>query len=352
MNSAPSGGRQQRPTYGTIRDGARNMHFKILLTTHSTAFMTSGGGESELVQVAELLNDSDVQADIYGIRSRPLRFYDAVMHFSVHADGEAIVRETVNQGKKLFLWPNVWWLSAPDPAEIGRIEAFVQRAERLLFKSSTELAHFNTYITVDPGKCVVVGSGISDRFLLPADKDLLPTVCDVSDYVLCLGLIEPIKNQLELIRALNELDMNGLMVGGFRDEEYYRQCVREAHRGIHFLPFIQPCSALLRSAIASALVVAEPSFDPPGRSCLEGAFVKKPLVMVDGDWQREHFDDNVWYAASTRAPDIIPALQAALTDPARDEKIERNYQRVYARHSSSTVAADLIRHLIDAGLTN
>ncbi|WP_233800164.1 hypothetical protein [Paraburkholderia sp. HP33-1] len=85
------------------------MHFKILVTTHSTAFMTSGGGESELVQVAELLDESGVQADIYGIRSLPLRFYDAVMHFFVHADGEAIIRETVNQGKKLFLWPNVWW---------------------------------------------------------------------------------------------------------------------------------------------------------------------------------------------------------------------------------------------------
>ncbi|MBN3805307.1 glycosyltransferase family 4 protein [Paraburkholderia sp. Ac-20336] len=328
------------------------MHFKILLTTHSTAFMTSGGGESELVQVAELLNDSDVQADIYGIRSRPLRFYDAVMHFSVHADGEAIVRETVNHGKKLFLWPNVWWLSPPDAAEISRIGAFVRRADRLLFKSATELAHFNAHIAVDADKCVVVGSGISDRFLAPADKDLLPTVCDVSDYVLCLGLIEPVKNQLELIRALNRLELNGLMVGGFRDEEYNRQCMSEAHRGIHFLPFIQPCSALLRSALANALVVAEPSFDPPGRSCLEGAFVKKPLVMVDGEWQREHFGGNVWYAASTRATDIVPALQAALSDTERDAKIESNYERVYARHSSSTVAADLIRHLIDAGLTH
>ena len=328
------------------------MHFKILLTTHSTAFMTSGGGESELVQVAELLSDAGVQADIYGIRSRPLRFYDAVMHFSVHADGEAIIRETIHHGKKLFLWPNVWWLTPPDAAEIARIEAITQRADRLLFKSVTELNHFAARVSVDLLKCSVVASGISDRFLAPADKDLLPTVCDVADYVLCLGLIEPVKNQLELIRALNHLKLNGLMVGGFRDEEYYRQCAREAHPGIYFLPFIQPCSALLRSALANAVLVAEPSFDPPGRSCLEGAIMKKPLVMVDGDWQREHFGDNVWYTASTSASDIAPAIETALADKDRDEKIERNYDGVYARHSSSTVATDLIKHLIDAGLTN
>ncbi|MFM0485006.1 glycosyltransferase family 4 protein [Paraburkholderia strydomiana] len=328
------------------------MHFKILLTTHSTAFMTSGGGESELVQVAELLGDAGVQADIYGIRSRPLRFYDAVMHFSVHADGEAIIREILAHGKKLFLWPNVWWLSAPDPAEVARIQAIAQRADRLLFKSVTELNHFLTHIAVDVAKCSVVGSGVSDRFLAPADKDLLPTVCDVSDYVLCLGLIEPVKNQLELIRALNSLDLNGLMAGGYRDHEYYEQCVREAHRGIHFLPFIQPCSALLRSAFANALLVAEPSFDPPGRSCLEGAFMKKPLVMANGDWQREHFDDNVWYTVSADASGIAHALRAALDDEDREQKIESNYERVYARHSSSTVATDLIRHLIDASLAN
>ncbi|NMM02215.1 glycosyltransferase family 4 protein [Paraburkholderia sp. RP-4-7] len=328
------------------------MHFKILLTTHSTAFMTSGGGESELVQVAELLADAGVQADIYGIRSRPLRFYDAVMHFSVHADGEAIIRETVQHGKKLFLWPNVWWLTPPDAAEISRIESIIQRADRLLFKSVTELNHFAARISVDFRKCSVVASGISDRFLAPVDKDLLPAVCDVSDYVLCLGLIEPVKNQLELIRALNRLEVDGLMAGGFRDEEYYKRCVGEAHPGIHFLPFIQPCSALLRSALANAVLVAEPSFDPPGRSCLEGAFMKRPLVMLDGDWQREHFDDNVWYTASTSSPGIALAIQAALADGNRDEKIESNYERIYARHSSSTVATDLIKHLIDAGLTN
>ncbi|WP_425605770.1 hypothetical protein [Paraburkholderia translucens] len=112
------------------------MHFKILLTTHSTAFMRSGGGESELVQVAGLFNDSGVRADIYGIRSRPPRSYNAVMHFSDRADGEAIIRETVSQGEKLFPWPNVWWLNAPAAAEIGRIETLVKSAERLLYTTS------------------------------------------------------------------------------------------------------------------------------------------------------------------------------------------------------------------------
>src|SRR5471030_1361514 len=135
------------------------MDFKILLTTHSTAFLTSGGGESELVQVAELLGNAGVQADIYGLRSRPLRFYDAVMHFSVDADGEAMIRETLRHGKKLFIWPNVWWLSPPGAAEVARTLAITERASHLLFKSVTELDHFAAHIPVDMTKCSVIASG-------------------------------------------------------------------------------------------------------------------------------------------------------------------------------------------------
>lgn len=322
--------------------------YKILLTTHSTAFLTSGGGESELVQVAEMMSDAGVQADIYGIGSRSLRFYDAVMHFSLNADGEAMIRATVEHGARLFLWPNVWWLTPPSAAEIERIRRLIGLADRLLFKSKTELDHFARHVPIDGVRCAVVAPGVSDRFLHPADLDLLPTVCDVTDYVVCLGLIEPVKNQLALIRALNGLGLRGLMVGGYRDEAYYRRCLAEAKPGTHFLPFIQPCSALLRSALANATLLAEPSFDPPGRSCLEGALMSKPMVMLDGAWQREHFGGNAWYSTSGEAEDIAAAIQAALTDADRDEKIKVNHAEVYARHSAATVSTDLIKILFDA----
>ena len=112
---------------------------KFLLTTYSTAFTVSGGGESELVQVAEILKSSGVHTDIYGIGSRPLSFYDGVIHFSVHADGHAILREATLKKKRIFLWPNVWWWEAPSPAEVQRISEMAGNAHKLLFKSDAEL---------------------------------------------------------------------------------------------------------------------------------------------------------------------------------------------------------------------
>ena len=71
------------------------------LSTYSTAFAISGG-ESEMVQVAETLETNHL-ADIYGIHRRPVDFYDAYMHFSVHADGWALFN-CHKYNKNMLLW--------------------------------------------------------------------------------------------------------------------------------------------------------------------------------------------------------------------------------------------------------
>lgn len=318
---------------------------KFLLTTYSTAFTVSGGGESELVQVAEIMKASGVHTDIYGIGSRPLSFYDGIIHFSVHADGEAILREARLKNKRIFLWPNVWWTDAPASNEVERILEITRGAHKLLFKSQAELDNFTQYVSVPEDKLQVIPTCVSDRFLVPADNDLLSTICNATNFALCLGLIEPIKNQLQLIRALNELKLEGVFVGGARDDVYYRQCVQEAHPGITFLPFVQPCSALLRSIISNCAVIVEASIDPPGRSSLEGAIMRKPLVIGDGPWQREHFADGVWYAPTDSVQGLATAIEGAMTDADRESKILQTYERVLDRHSASTIGPQLAEML-------
>ncbi|MCA7085486.1 glycosyltransferase [Cupriavidus sp. DB3] len=318
---------------------------KLLLTTYSTAFATSGGGESELVQVAEMLNVSGIHADIYGIGSRPFSFYDGIMHFSVHADGDAMLREARARSKPIFLWPNVWWNQAPSDMEVSRIAELCTGARKLLFKSEAEWRNFRHYVEVPDDKVAIVPACVSERFLAPADRELASTVCSVSHYALCLGLIEPVKNQLQLVRALASLKMDGVFVGGARDDGYHRQCVEEAHAGVEFLPFVQPCSALLRSIIDNCSVLVEVSADPPGRSSLEAAIMRKPVVVADGPWQREHFGDDAWYAAANSAEAVAQAIRAALTDPERDHKIEATYQRMMSRHSAVVMGKKLVELL-------
>lgn len=322
---------------------------KILLTTYSTAFLTSGGGESELVQVAEILNKSGLQADIYGIGSRPLDYYEYVIHFSLHQDGESIIKEATKKQKKIILWPNVWWMNPPSISEVNRIFDLLESVKILIFKSKTELLHFNSYIQLKKTKCkyAVIPIGISDRFLLPVDNEVLSFFCDIKNYIICLGLIEPVKNQLRLIKALNILKKNALFIGGYRDNEYFNLCLKEAHSGIHFLPFVQPCSVFLRSAIANATLLAEPSFDPPGRSAIEGAFMGKPLVLSEGPWQREYFGDGAWYVNPTSEDSIADGIKSVLSDPNKEAIVNVTASLIRSKNSSNVVSQKLIETILE-----
>jgi glycosyltransferase involved in cell wall biosynthesis len=323
-------------------------NIKFILTTHSTAFATSGGGESALVQMAHMLNGAGVESDIYGPHSKPLKFYDGVIHYSIEASGLPILQSAKAQNRKIFLFPNVWWLSAPSLSEIDRINNLIALADVLIFKSKSEFENFSEYINTSAHKTKMVSLPIADQFGGQLDEDLALVICDSGNYILSIGLLEPVKNQLELVRALNALGMNGVFVGGVRDEDYARQCKLEAHAGVKFLPYVQPCGALLRSLIHNASAVVEPSYDPPGLSVLEATFLKKPVIIPESSWQKEHFADNAWTTKSMHHDGIAQAILMALDDPKKDIKINSAHEYFLANNTESIVIKGLVKVLLES----
>lgn len=319
---------------------------KILLTTYSTAYATSGGGEIEIIRTAEMLRGAGALADIYGPASRPLIFYDFIIHFSVEASGAPLFFAAKKAGKKIFIYPNVWWFEAPPPLEIERVKTLVLAADKVIFKSRAELHNFSQYISLPHDRIVVSRLPISPSFSQGIDAQLAMAYTGKLGYALCIGLLEPIKNQLEVIRALNILSMNGVFVGGTRDEAYARQCKLEAHPGIKFLPFISPSSSLLRSIVGGAAVLVEPSFDPPGRSVLEGAVLKRPVVIGASEWQEEYFSEYCWIVSPDSSADIAKGVLAALNDSGRSVKIKKAYEYFLSNNLDHLVGSGLINSIL------
>src|SRR5947199_6420984 len=82
------------------------VRMRLLLTTYHQAFLAPGGGETEFLQLAEYMSEIGVRADFYGHTSRPLRQYDAVVHFSAFGGGEGLLRSVREAGKPIILLPN------------------------------------------------------------------------------------------------------------------------------------------------------------------------------------------------------------------------------------------------------
>lgn len=321
---------------------------KLLISTYSTAFLSIGGGESELVQVADILNNRGFEADIYGITSRPIEYYDAVLHFSIHVDGTALYDAYINKRKKIILWPNVWWIDPPSEFEIYRIRTFTNAAHKIIFKSQAEKNNFIKYIPLDDAKYVVTNICIMKSHFSNPDMALAKTICDFDKFVLCLGRIEPVKNQLSIIRALSELGYNGVFAGGSMDDQYFLECKTEGEDFVQFLPYIKPCSALLVSLIATSEAVIEVGYDPSGRSSLEAALLGRPLVLSNDEWTSEYFKDMVYKSNPDKIDEIINAIKLSVHDKEGENKSKQAFAHISENYASSSSLDKFVTVIVDA----
>lgn len=286
---------------------------KFLLSTYQTAFLEPGGGETELIDLHHILSTVDVESDIYGFSSSPIDSYVAVLHFSTHPEGLALLQKVKERKKKIFLWANLWWRSHPELPEIENVKRFFDIADYVVFKSQTEFRNVTNHIEVPADKVVIIKVPYDTRFLEKPDKELFKRLYTLDDYVLWVGAINPVKNQLVAIKALRNLGVRTVFIGHPTDNEYFSRCLMEATPDILFVPNMPCASSILRSAMSGCIAYLEIPSEPPGVSAIEAALMGKPLVLTDSDWNNEHFLDQYYRVDARDNNSITRALEGAMT---------------------------------------
>lgn len=131
--------------------------------------------------------------------------------------------------------------------------------------------------------------------------------------VLCVGRIEPRKNQLALVRALRGMDVPVTLLGPVgRFSSGYGRAVRSAaDENVRIAP---PCrGAALRAAYARHAVHACVSwYETPGLASLEAGVCGCRLVVTPGGSTREYFGRDAWYCEAGDAASIRTAVAGAL----------------------------------------
>lgn len=143
--------------------------------------------------------------------------------------------------------------------------------------------------------------------------------------VLCVGRIEPRKNQLALIEALRDTGIPLTLVGaaGRFSRKYLRECLRAAGPNVTFSPARPPRE--LKEIYGHARVHACVSwYETPGLASLEAALCGCALVVTPGGCTREYFDQNAEYAR----PDDPASIRAAVETALRTEPSPRLAERI------------------------
>ncbi|HCM42961.1 MAG TPA: hypothetical protein DIS66_06600 [Candidatus Omnitrophica bacterium] len=136
--------------------------------------------------------------------------------------------------------------------------------------------------------------------------------------VLCVGRIEPRKNQLNMVRALRDTDIPFAVVGDPvpQYQDYYDLCRREATPNIHFLGGFPNESGLLKSAYAACKVFLLASWlETPGLAALEAGLAGGQVVVTSEGATREYFANYALYTDPASPREIFSRVKTSLSMP-------------------------------------
>jgi glycosyltransferase involved in cell wall biosynthesis len=223
------------------------------------------------------------------------------------------------------------------------IKKVFKRCDMLLPNSESEYQRLSKDYHTQTSYQVVV-NGI--------DEELFHEAIDGSikdqKMVLCVGRIEGRKNQLNLIRALNNTDFELYLIGEDAPNQanYAAQCRAEAASNVHFIPRIS--QEELRDYYRRAKVhVLASYFETTGLSSLEAAAYACNLVVSDGGDTRDYFNGEAYFCKADDVKDIYEKVKDAANAPSNVE-----YRDYVLEHYTWRKAAEQTFNAYQAVLKN
>ncbi len=183
---------------------------------------------------------------------------------------------------------------------------------------------------------MVVPNGIDEtlfQFDLSIQKDPL--------LVICAARIEGIKNQFNLVKALNGTKYRLLLIGAPAPNQlsYYAACREQAGKNIGFIN--ETTQKELLKYYNEAKVHILPSwFETTGLSSLEAAAMGCNIVISEHGDAKEYFGNDAFYCDPASTESILAAVEkasSAVYNDALRQKILNNYTWQHA--ASSTLSA-------------
>lgn len=287
---------------------------KVAFYVYPTAFQAPGGGEILLLKTLEYVRKEGVEAKLLDIWNDDLRSFDILHTFGSVKDALPMMQVARQKGIKNVLSSICWysaksaWYTYPQlskrlvsltrhaakkyfPWVRSERKEMMQIADMILPNSKTEAEQLRSFFQV-PGEKINIVYNAVDAAFAEADPAEFHNKYPYRDFILIVGRIEPRKNQLNVIRGLNRISRDVVIIGDYvpHYRDYYDQCRKEAGSHIHFLGRIPHDASLLKSAYAACKTfVLGTWLETPGLAALEAGLAGAGVVITKEGATREYF---------------------------------------------------------------
>jgi len=345
---------------------------RVLLNIHQTAFQNPGGGEIVVLKHYEHLRKLGADVELFDQWKTKIKLFDVV-----HCFGSLETRfwkEVKAQGVKLvvtpIIWPELNWKKRIGK-RVARIARHVWKHPRNPFKhftdfhvpdlllpnSDAEAQRIMDCFGVPRSKIRVIPNGVDSRFL-NSNPSIFHDRFGLNDFVLVVGRIAPVKNQLTFLKAMRGTGLQVVIIGSplSKASEYYRRCREVATEETFFIERIEHDSDLLSSAYAAAGVLAVPSiFETCGIAALEAGLTGARIAITKNGGTKDYFGNLVTYLDPTSEEDIRSAILTALSKPHNGDELRehicQNFLWEKVIRSTLQVYLEVLGHTIGSPAT-
>jgi len=308
---------------------------KVRAVGRFDAFAAPGGGEVQLRSTVSALAELGYDARAWHPWDDELGPGDVVHFFGSRPEFVTAAAAARRRGARVVVSTVAWFdwrntVREPGPwhrrlthaaryvvrAALPQLPSWRKRlydgADLLLPNSQAEAEQLARLFRVSEAKIRVVPNG-ADRRFAAADPQPFRDFTGLDRFLLCVGRIEPRKNQLALIRAAAGTGIPLVLIGDTvpGHERYADRCRRlaGADADVRFVGRLASDDPLLASAYAACSTLALVSwYETPGLAALEAALTGTPLVLPAGGCCREYFGDRAEYVA----PNDLAAIRRAV----------------------------------------
>lgn len=215
----------------------------------------------------------------------------------------------------------------------GSIREILKKSKAVLVQAKDEYEDLVQLYGITPDYYTIY-NGINTGLFKCSEK-----ITKERNLVLCVARIEGIKNQYNLVKALNNTAYRLILIGDAAPNQkgYYNLCKSIAAANVSFINYL-PQEELAGYYAAASVHVLPSWFEVCGLSSLEAAAMGCRVVITDHGYARSYFQEDAFYCDPSHPESILQAVERAIAAD-YDEGLS---QKIIQQYSWNKTAADTL----------